>query len=121
MKLCLPVTENSGIESKVSEHFGSAPYFMIVDTDTLDCNAITNTNEHHNHGMCQPLAILAGYKFDGIVVGGIGSGALNKLQSAGIKVYRTNFSTIKETVNGYKNNSLQEVTPQTACSHHGKE
>ena len=118
MKLCLPVTENNGIESKVSEHFGSAPYFMIVDTDTLDCMPITNTNEHHSHGMCQPLAVLAGHKFEGIVVGGIGAGALIKLHAANIKVFKTNHSTITDTINAYKSNSLNEITLDSACSHH---
>ncbi len=118
MKLCLPVTENNGIESKVSEHFGSAPFFMIVDTETLECNTITNTNSNHSHGMCQPLAVLAAHKFDGIVVGGMGTGALNKLHAANIKVFKTAFTSISDTVNAYKENRLEEMTLNAACSHH---
>jgi len=119
MKICIPVTDNNGINSAVSEHFGSAAFFMIVDTDTLVCKSITNTNQHHAHGMCQPLAMLANEKFDGIVVGGIGAGALNKLKAANIKVYKTEFATITETVNALKNNKLNEVAPHMACGGHG--
>lgn len=119
MKLCLPVTENNGIESTVSEHFGSAPYFMIVDTDTLECNTITNTNSNHVHGMCQPLAVLAGHKFEGIVVGGIGAGALNKLRASNINVFKTDYKNITDIVNAYKLNTLKEMTPEASCSHHG--
>ena len=118
MKLCLPVTENNGIESNVSEHFGSAPYFMIVDTDTLLCNAITNTNSEHSHGMCQPLSVLSAHKFDGIVVGGIGAGALNKLRASNIKVFKTEHKNITDTIKAYKENSLKEMTPEASCSHH---
>lgn len=118
MKLCLPVTENNGIESNVSEHFGSAPYFMIVDTDTMTCNAITNTNSEHAHGMCQPLSVLSAYKFDGIVVGGIGAGALNKLRASNIKVFKTEYKNITDTVKAYKENSLKEMTLDASCSHH---
>ena len=32
MNLCIPITEDQGLQSPVSGHFGSAPYFMIVDT-----------------------------------------------------------------------------------------
>lgn len=119
MKICIPVNENKGINSSVCEHFGSAPFFMIVETDSLTCKAIENTNQHHAHGMCQPLALLSGEKFDGIVVGGIGMGALNKLQASNIKVYKTGFSTVKETLVAFKNSMLKEVTPMTACNHHG--
>ncbi|OFZ49589.1 MAG: hypothetical protein A2381_03940 [Bdellovibrionales bacterium RIFOXYB1_FULL_37_110] len=119
MKICIPVNENNGINSTVCEHFGSAAFFMLVDTDSLACKSITNTNQHHAHGMCQPLAVLASEKFDGIVVGGIGMGALNKLQAANIKVYKTEYATIQETVNAVKNNKLQEMASHMACSGHG--
>ena len=118
MKLCVPVSSNAGLESPVCEHFGSAPFFMIVDTDTLGVKAIQNLNQHHVHGMCHPLAILGKEKIDGIVVGGIGMGALNKLQAAQIRVFKTNCPSIKETVDAYKRNTLVEMTPALACGHH---
>lgn len=117
MKLCLPVEANNGIDSPVCAHFGSAPFFMIVDTDTFDCKAVPNTNQHHTHGICQPLAVLSNEKFDGIVVGGIGMGALNKLKASNIKVYQTKSSDIKDTVEAYLKGTLIEVTPHTACNH----
>jgi len=89
-----------------------------VDTETLECQAIVNTNQHHAHGMCQPLAALAGESMDGIVVGGIGMGAFSKLQAAGIKVYKTSFRTVRETLDAHKNGALPELTPQTTCGHH---
>jgi len=119
MKICIPVESDQGIDSQVSAHFGSAPIFMIVDSDTLNCKAIINTNEHHSHGMCQPLAVLKSEKFDGIVVGGIGMGAFNKLQAAKIKVFRTKLSTIKEAIDAHKSGTLKEVTEKTACASHG--
>lgn len=118
MKLCLPVTENDGIKSSVSEHFGSAPYFIIVDTDTTECSVITNTNSNHSHGMCQPLSVLSNYQFDGIVVGGIGLGALNKLRASNIKVFKTEYTNITDTVEAYKANKLKEMTTEASCAHH---
>ena len=56
---------------------------------TATCRAIPNRNEHHAHGMCQPLVAIQGEDIGGIVVGGIGMGALNKLHDgAGFKSTR---------------------------------
>jgi len=118
MKICIPVNENKAIESTVCGHFGSAPFFMIVDTESLSCKSITNENQHHSHGMCQPLAAISNEKFEAIVVGGIGTGALKKISAANIKVYKTTFTTAKETVVALNSNLLKEVDPQGACSGH---
>ncbi len=119
MKICIPVNENNGINSTICEHFGSAPLFMIVDTNTLSVTEIKNDDQHHAHGMCQPLSVLGNYEFDGIVVGGIGAGALNKLKNAGITVYRTEYSNINETISAYNNNKLKEMDQNNVCSHYG--
>ncbi|MDD5011936.1 MAG: NifB/NifX family molybdenum-iron cluster-binding protein [Phycisphaerae bacterium] len=121
MKICIPVIEDKGLKSRVCEHFGSAPLFLIVDTDSNELNAIQNQNLHHAHGMCQPLKALAGTNVEGVVVGGIGMGALVKLQAANIKVYLSEKPTVEETIAALKSGGLREVTPETACGHHGQE
>ena len=120
MQICIPVVENCGLESRVSAHFGSAPGFMIVDTESGNARLIGNSNQHHAHGMCQPLAALAGETVDGIVVGGIGMGALTKLQAAGITVYRALHPTVGETLAAFTAGSLQPLGHHEACGgHHG--
>jgi len=120
MQLCVPVLEDQGLDSRVSAHFGSAPAFMIVDTDSGACRVIANNNSHHAHGMCQPLAVLAGESVDGIIVGGIGMGALMKLQAAGIEVFRAVHPTVAETIAAFKEGALQRVGQDGACAgHHG--
>jgi len=120
MRICIPVLDDHGLDSQVCAHFGSAPGFMIVDTESRDCRVIGNRNEHHAHGMCQPLAALAGETVDGIVVGGIGMGALMKLQTAGITVYRAVHPTVGETLAAFTAGSLQPLGQNEACGgHHG--
>ena len=34
MNICIPITRDNGIQSPVSLHFGSAPLFMVVDTES---------------------------------------------------------------------------------------
>ncbi len=121
MKICIPVNEDKGLESPVCEHFGSAPVFLIVDSEGGDARAVVNTNQHHGHGMCQPLRALAGESLDGICVGGIGAGAIHKLKAAGITVYKSSHATAGETMKALESGSLPEVTPGMACGGHGHE
>jgi len=121
MNICIPITRDSGIQSQVSLHFGSAPIYMVVDTESGSCRAITNRDLHHEHGMCQPLGQLADESLDAMVVGGIGMGALGKLKAANIRVYFSEHATVEETITAFKTGTLREVVPATACAHHGNE
>jgi predicted Fe-Mo cluster-binding NifX family protein len=115
MQICIPVLEDRGLESPVCAHFGSAPAFLIVETDSGTCRVIANENQHHAHGMCQPLAALAGEPVEGIVVGGIGMGALMKLQAAGVAVFQAVHPTVRETVAAFTAGQLQPVGQEHAC------
>ncbi len=92
---------------------------MVVDTESGSCRAIPNRDLHHDHGMCRPLAQLAGENVEAMVVGGIGMGALGKLRAANIRVFHSEYPTVGETVSAFKTGTLREVTPAMACGHHG--
>ncbi len=119
MNICIPITRDNGFQSPVDLHFGSAPIFMVVDTESGSCRAIPNRDLHHDHGMCRPLAQLAGENVEAMVVGGIGMGALGKLRAANIRVFHSEYPTVGETVSAFKTGTLREVTPAMACGHHG--
>lgn len=119
MNICIPVNEDQGLQSPVCAHFGSAPLFLIVNTDTDECRTVNNEHAHHAHGMCQPLAALSNEQLDGIVVGGIGMGALMKLRASNIDVFLSGYPTVSATIAAYKAGALKPVTPQNACAGHG--
>ena len=120
MLIAIPIEKDEGLESRVCAHFGSAPGFLIVDTESAVCRAVLNLNQHHAHGACMPLASLQGERLDGVVVGGIGAGALAKLNAAGLSVYLASAPTVAETVAALKTGSLEPVAPGMACGHHGQ-
>ena len=119
MKICFPVESNEGLESSVFGHFGSAPLFLIVDTETNRIEEIDNGDKQHSHGACSPLKALGGQRVDGIVVGGIGGGALGRLNQLGMKVYRAAADTIAENLAAMAINELSELTPEQTCGGHG--
>ncbi len=120
MKVCFPVLENQGIESMVFEHFGSAPGFVVVDMDSNEVTAINNSNKIHQHGGCNPLAGLDGQQVDAIVAGGIGGGALHKLNSAGKRVFQAQEGTIAANMALFRANELPEYMPGHTCGSHGQ-
>ena len=118
MKICIPTATDQGLEAPVFDHFGSAPFFTICDIDTSEVEIMNNANEHHAHGMCQPLAALAGKKIDAVVVGGAGARAVQKLNEGGIRVYRAISGTVKDVIEEVKKSGLEEITLDGACTQH---
>jgi len=120
MKIAFPTEDDRGVEGLVYGHFGSAPFFIIIETGNSQVEAIVNQNIEHEHGQCQPLTALGGKRVDVVVVGGIGGGALRKLQSAGTKVYRAVEGTVHENLELVKSERLPELTLDQTCAGHGR-
>lgn len=119
MKVCFPVKSNEGMNSIPYNHFGSAPEFVICDLESNDVKTIGNGDLGHEHGKCQPIKALSGEVVDAVVVGGIGKGAIVKLNSMGIKVYQTIEGNIEENINSLKNGELKEFDSNHTCNHDG--
>jgi predicted Fe-Mo cluster-binding NifX family protein len=118
MKVCFPVNKEEGVDSKVYGHFGSAPVFILVDTENNSVTTLVNNDQHHEHGACNPLKALNNEKVDAVVVGGLGAGALNKLKQLGVKVFRSQAPTVKENLALLQNKTLGEFTQQHCCAGH---
>lgn len=119
MKLCFPVLKADGLESKVYGHFGSAPAFIVVETGSDDVTTINNKDQHHAHGACNPLKALNNQNVDAIVVGGIGAGALSRLNQLGIRVFQAQALTVKENIAMLKSQRLPEFASSHCCPGHG--
>jgi predicted Fe-Mo cluster-binding NifX family protein len=121
MKICFPVQIDKGIESAVYSHFGSAPVFVVFDTETRSVASINNQDQHHTHGACNPMKALDDHKVDVIVVGGIGAGALTRLNQMGITVHRSQAETIAENIAMFASQSLPVLTVQGCCGGHSND
>lgn len=120
MRICIPTLTDGGLSAQVSGHFGSAPYFTIYDSESEAVEVIDNANQHHQHGMCHPLASLAGKKLDAVVCGGMGARALENLAAGGIKAFRVSAGTVGDVVGRYREGKLEEMSLENACGHHGQ-
>jgi len=123
MRICFPVKENEGLQSRVYGHFGSAPMFVVVregagDASESEVEIVQNGNLNHIHGQCSPVQALGGANIDCVVVGGIGGGALNKLSSMGIRVFRAKGGTVGKNLELFRQEMLQSLDASMTCAGH---
>lgn len=118
MKICFPIEHDLGLKSPVCAHFGSAPAFLVADSESGEHQVIRNDNQHHAPGMCHPLRALDGQSLDAVVVGGIGMGALMKLHAAGLRIYLAGSPTVSGNLQAWRENTLLEASPEMACGGH---
>lgn len=118
MRLCIPTMDDSGLAGMPSDHFGSAPYFTFVDTETEQFEAVRNGGSGHVHGACQPLKFLGTRPVDAIVCRGLGRRAFSRLADAGVQVFVTLERDVGETVTAFKEGRLQPLSSEEACHGH---
>ena len=123
MNVCIPVDKHQGLDRLVHNHFGSAPMFLLVDTEKLTCETVANRHADHGGGVCHAVGALQSKPVDAVVTGGIGRGALSKLEAAGYKVFQARPKTVRETVEALKGGSLPVFGREASCGcsdgHHG--
>ncbi len=119
MKVCIPTETNEGLKARVYGHFGSAPFFTLVDIEGKGVEVIDNGNQDHAHGQCHPVASLQGREVNAVITGGMGLRAVQMFQNAGIKVFRAETGTVEDVVREIVGGRLKEITLDDACGHHG--
>ena len=96
------LSEGDDLSSYVCDDFGHAPYFLIVDYDTLDYTVVENEFiDAEGAGMKVADAIVS-IGVDAVITGGIGSHGYDILTKAGIKVSFDEEGTVEECLEAFK-------------------
>lgn len=113
MRILIPVVDDSGLKSRLSEHFGRTPYFCIVELNEKDGllgqETVPNSGEKFGGGGRRADFIL-GLKPNVIIVHGMGPRGLSVYQSVKVPVLRANADTVEKVVEAYRNGELEELT-----------
>jgi predicted Fe-Mo cluster-binding NifX family protein len=120
-RIVVPADDESGLESRVAEHFGRAPYFAVVDLDengqVQNVTAEKNTGEHAG-GMGHPHEILLALKPDAIAVYNMGPRGLRSFQNAGVTVLKAEGNTVKDLITRFKEGKLKQLAGGCEHAHH---
>lgn len=119
MKVCIPTLTAGGKDAKVSEHFGSSPFFTIYDSSSGAITTSENANQNHAHGTCHPVAALGGAKVDAVICRGMGARAVQGLRQTGIRVYSCDAGTAGEALKDFEEKTLTELSSEGSCGGHG--
>jgi predicted Fe-Mo cluster-binding NifX family protein len=93
------LAEGDTLGSLVAEDFGHAPYFLIVDLETLDYSVVENEFANGEGAGYKVAGNIVGIGVDHVVCGGIGTHGLKILQDANIRVwYDMDEMTVEEAV-----------------------
>jgi predicted Fe-Mo cluster-binding NifX family protein len=120
VRIVIPVEDANGLNSRLSQHFGRAPYFAVVELNengkVLDFQMVSNKSEHFG-GMGRPSENIMRLGPNGVITYGMGPRALGMFQNANIAVLQANKYIVKELIEAYKRDELVELTE--GC-HHAK-
>jgi len=116
MKIAVSSTGKT-FESILEQRFGRTPYFIIVDTDTLNIEAINNVSSASTGGAgISSAQIIVDKGVEVVITGNVGPNAMNVLRAADIDIYMGYPVTVEENVAKFKNGQLDKIS--AAVSQH---
>lgn len=118
MKVCVPTKDEKGFEGAVEQHFGKAPTYTIMDTETRNVSVIPNQSEHMG-GVGLPPEYLSKNGVDIMLCAGLGFKALQMFESLGIEVFVGASGTVEDAIAAWEAGKLQVAGAENSCKEHG--
>jgi len=108
------------LEAQVDPRFGRAQSLLIVDTDTMEFEAVANPNVAAGGGAgVQTAQMVAAKQVEAVVTGNAGPNAYQTLSAAGVKVYTGATGSVRQAIEAFVRGELQEVSGPSVGSHFG--
>ena len=121
MKIAVTAESNNGLESTVAQHFGHAPYFMLVDVENgevIAMQGIANPfTEGHQPGQIPDF--IKEQNADVILSGGMGGRAIQFFELAGIKATTGASGTVRQSLENFFGGKLTDAAPCAESVEHG--
>ncbi len=119
MKVCVTAA-GSGLEAPMDPRFGRCAYFVIVDTEAMEAESISNSSASAASGAGIGAAqTIANAGAGALITGNIGPNAAETLKAAGVKVYLSHGGSVREAVERLKNGELSETSSASVQAHSG--
>ena len=115
MNICIPSQDDRGLDSEVHDHFGSAPWFTIVNTENDRAKPVRNPSCRQSVGSCHHIDMLHAKNVAVVVSSGMGRRAWSSLREAGITVLAAPARSVKEIVAAVKEGDAPPLALESAC------
>ena len=119
MKLAV-TAKGKTLEDQVDARFGRCPYFVLVDSESLEFEAIENPNSTLGGGAgIQSAQVMSENDVQAVLTGNCGPNAYRTLAAAEIEVFAGASGTVREAVEQYKSGQLSASQGPNVASHFG--
>lgn len=119
MKICVSATGNN-LDAQLDPRFGRCAYLVVVDSETMQYEAISNMAAGSMGGAgIQAAQMVADKGVKVVITGNVGPNAFGALSAAGIEIITGASGTIKEVIEKYKNGQLERTGSPTVGDHFG--
>jgi len=119
MKLAVSANGNT-LDAPLSSVFGRCPTYILVETDTLEFEAVPNPAISAPGGAgIQAAQFVARRGAKAVLTGNVGPNAFGVLESAGIQVYLALPGTVGEAIQAFSGGKLQPVGAANVPGHTG--
>lgn len=96
------------LDSQVDSRFGRCQYFIIVDTDSMEFEAIENSNQALPQGVgIQSAQLIAGKNVSALLTGSCGPKAFDVLNQTSINVITGVSGLVSQAIEDYKTGKLK--------------
>lgn len=107
-----------GLDAAVDPRFGRCPYYVIVETETMQSEAVPNMSQYAPSGAgIQAAQTIANKGAKVVLTGNVGPNASQALSSAGIQVITGVTGTVREAVLRHKGGELKSMPAQTGMGY----
>jgi len=113
-------TTGPSLDTEVDPRFGRCQYFIVVDPETMQFEAVENSSAMASGGAGISAAqMIAGKKVQAVMTGNCGPNAYQVLSAAGIQVITGVSGKVKDAVQGYKEGKFQASAQPNVPDHFG--
>ena len=119
MKIAVTST-GPALDDNVEARFGRCPYFLIIDTDTMQLEIIENPNIALGGGAgIQSAQLMAEKGVTAVLTGNCGPNAFNVFGQAGIQVIVGVNGPVRDAVEQFKRGAFSSASQPNVASHFG--
>ena len=111
-------SQGDNLDSPVDPRFGRCNYFLIIDSDTLEFEAVENSSSQASGGAgIQSGQLMSSKGVKAVLTGNVGPNAFQTLNEAGIEIFLGASGTVSEAFESYKEGKMDATEGPSVDSH----